>query len=78
VTCLEINVFCNSWDYGVKKMTLNLPFGDKYELYYRVVREKDIEKGEYSAVQAANKLYSALGGTNPRKTYNGFPIRLLK
>ena len=77
VTCRLFDNFCKRWDSGVETMTIDLPLVGKIEYYYKVIREKKIERGEYSAVQAANRVYSALGGTNPRKTYDGFPIRQL-
>ena len=77
VTCRLIDIFCSRWDSGVKKMTIDLPFGGQFDFYYKVIKEKNIERGEYSAVQAANKVYSALGGNNPRKTFDGFPIKQL-
>ena len=76
-TCRLIDIFCSRWDSGVKTMTIDLPFGGQLDIYYKVIREKKIERGEYSAVQAANRVYAALGGTNPRKTYDGFPIKQL-
>ena len=76
-TCRLIDIFCSRWDSGVKTMTIDLPFGGQLDIYYKVIREKKIERGEYSAVQAANRVYAALGGTNPRKTYDGFPIEQL-
>ena len=76
VMCRSI-AFCKFMDSGAKKMSINLPHADNIELFYRITTEKEIERGEYSAVQAANKVYSALGGMTPRTTYDGFSIKQL-
>ena len=58
---------------GASKKTFRIPESNIIIVYYTtVVRSKPIERGEYSAIQAANRVYSALGGTEPRRTINGF------
>ncbi len=39
---------------------------------------REIEKGEYSAVQTANMVYRNLGGTKIRTRINGYIIDQLK
>jgi RHS repeat-associated protein len=75
VTCRLIDISCNIWDSGVKKITFDLPYGNQFDFYYKVIKEKEIEKGEFSAIRTANGVYSALGGKKPRKTYDGLPIK---
>ena len=77
VQCRRFEIFCNKSDSGVRKMILDLPNGGQLDLYYKIIKEEEIERGEYSAVKVANKVYFELGGTNPRKTYDGFPIKQL-
>ena len=61
------------------RKTFKIPTTKEGFVYYsRVVKSKNIERGEYSAILAANRVYMALGGTSPRKTINGFPISQLK
>ena len=39
---------------------------------------KEIERGEYSAIQAANRVYTALGGKSPRRFTTGYAVSQLK
>ena len=43
-----------------------------------IIVRKEIEKGEYSAIQTANKVYKNLGGTKMMARINGYTIDQLR
>ena len=67
--------FCNRIEADAERWIFNLPYGGRLEYYYKVTEVGEIEKGEISAIRAANTVYRNLNGLKPRTTYGGFSIK---